>query len=393
LESPRHEEELHKKNVEHGEHINMTQALDKLTIKGFKSIRTLEDFELTNLNVLIGGNGAGKSNFIDFFRMLRAMMELPLPGLTSASLKAYIADGGGSDDFLFNGPKITEQIEVETRFGLNGYRFKLAPTADETFIINDEARFYTTGWWEMGSGQTTPELLRDRDKRGAAGRRNVASYVYDAISSWKIYHFHDTSKVAPMRRFETIDDSDYLRFDAANIAPFLLDLKNSEKSTYNQIVDTIRLVTPFFDNFILKPNKNEKVRLRWRQKGSDYPLKPHHLSDGTLRFICLTTALLQPEPPSTIIIDEPELGLHPYAIEILAELIQSTSKKTQLIVSTQSPSIVDCFKPEDIIVVNRKKGASVFQRLNKHEFSSWLEDYSLGDLWRKNIFTGGPVHE
>jgi len=382
-----------KKNVEHGEHINMTQALDKLTIKGFKSIRTLEDFELTNLNVLIGGNGAGKSNFIDFFRMLRAMMELPLPGLTSASLKAYIADGGGSDDFLFNGPKITEQIEVETRFGLNGYRFKLAPTADETFIINDEARFYTTGWWEMGSGQTTPELLRDRDKRGAAGRRNVASYVYDAISSWKIYHFHDTSKVAPMRRFETIDDSDYLRFDAANIAPFLLDLKNSEKSTYNQIVDTIRLVTPFFDNFILKPNKNEKVRLRWRQKGSDYPLKPHHLSDGTLRFICLTTALLQPEPPSTIIIDEPELGLHPYAIEILAELIQSTSKKTQLIVSTQSPSIVDCFKPEDIIVVNRKKGASVFQRLNKHEFSSWLEDYSLGDLWRKNIFTGGPVHE
>lgn len=379
--------------MEHGEHINMTQALDKLTIKGFKSIRTLEDFELTNLNVLIGGNGAGKSNFIDFFRMLRAMMELPLPGLTSASLKAYIADGGGSDDFLFNGPKITEQIEVETRFGLNGYRFKLAPTADETFIINDEARFYTTGWWEMGSGQTTPELLRDRDKRGAAGRRNVASYVYDAISSWKIYHFHDTSKVAPMRRFETIDDSDYLRFDAANIAPFLLDLKNSEKSTYNQIVDTIRLVTPFFDNFILKPNKNEKVRLIWRQKGSDYPLKPHHLSDGTLRFICLTTALLQPEPPSTIIIDEPELGLHPYAIEILAELIQSTSKKTQLIVSTQSPSIVDCFKPEDIIVVNRKKGASVFQRLNKHEFSSWLEDYSLGDLWRKNIFTGGPVHE
>ncbi len=154
----------------------MAQALDKITIKGFKSIRSLEDFELTNLNILIGGNGAGKSNFIDFFRMLRAMMELPLPGLTSASLKAYIADGGGSDDFLFNGPKITEQIEVETRFGHNGYRFKLSPTADETFIINDEARFYdggTTGWWELGSGQTTPELLRDKDKRGATGHRNV----------------------------------------------------------------------------------------------------------------------------------------------------------------------------------------------------------------------------
>ena len=378
----------------------MSQSLDKLTIKGFKSIRLLENFELTNLNVLIGGNGAGKSNFIDFFRLLRAMMELPLPGLANSSLQAYIADGGGSDDFLFNGPKVTEQIEVETRFGDNGYRFKLAPTTDETFIINDEARYYKAGntrWQELGSGHTSPMLLKDKGKKGALGGRNVASYVYDAISSWKIYHFHDTGKNAPMRRYETIDDNEYLRFDAANIAPFLLELKNSKRSAkttaYTQIVDTIRLVTPFFYDFILKPNVNEKVRLNWRQKGSDYPLKPQHLSDGTLRFICLTTALLQPNLPSTIIIDEPELGLHPYAIEILAELIAATSKKTQLIISTQSPSLVDCFEPENIIVVNRKEGASVFNRLNKDELSSWLEDYSLGDLWRKNIVTGGPAHE
>ena len=376
----------------------MSQSLDKLTIKGFKSIQSLENFELSSLNVLIGGNGAGKSNFIDFFRLLRAMLELPLPGLASASLQAYIADGGGSDDFLFNGPKITEQIEIETRFGANGYRFKLAPTADETFIINEEARFYTgSGWWNFLVGHTTPELLKEKDTRGALGGRSVASHIYEAISSWKIYHFHDTSKVAPMRRSETIADNKYLRFDAANIAPFLFGLKNSkrEKSakTYSQIIDTIRLVTPFFDDFILEPNNNEKVRLLWTQKGSDYPLKPQHLSDGTLRFICLTTALLQPNPPSTIIIDEPELGLHPYAIEILAELIKSASKKTQLIISTQSPSLVDYFEPEDIIVVNRKNGASVFNRLNKGELSSWLDDYSLGDLWRKNIVTGGPDHE
>lgn len=378
----------------------MPQSLDKLTIKGFKSIQSLENFKLTSLNVLIGGNGAGKSNFIDFFRLLRAMMELPLPGLDRASLQAYIADGGGSDDFLFNGPKITEQIEVETRFGSNGYRFKLAPTADETFIINDEARFYgggNTGWWEIGNGYSTPELLREKDIKGALGGRSVASYIYEAISSWKIYHFHDTSKFAPMRRSETLADNKHLRFDAANIAPFLFWLKNNKRKerarAYSQIVDTIRLVTPFFDDFILEPNNNEKVRLLWTQKGSDYPLKPQHLSDGTLRFICLTTALLQPDPPSTIIIDEPELGLHPYAIEILAELIKSASQRTQLIISTQSPSLVDYFEPEDIIVVNRKNGASVFNRLNKDELSSWLDDYSLGDLWRKNIVTGGPDHE
>ncbi len=191
----------------------MAQSLDKVTIKGFKSIRDLEDFRLSHLNVLIGGNGAGKSNFIDFFRLMRAMLELPLPGLASASLKTYIADGGGSDDFLFNGPKVTKQIEIETRFSRNGYRFKLTPTANETFIINDEARYYEgghSGWWDLGSGQTTPELLKDKDTKGASGGPGVGSYVYDAISSWKIYHFHDTSKLAPMRRYETTDDIDYL---------------------------------------------------------------------------------------------------------------------------------------------------------------------------------------
>ncbi|OQY58361.1 MAG: recombinase RecF [Desulfobacteraceae bacterium 4572_88] len=372
----------------------MAQSLDEISIKGFKSIRFLEDFKLSGLNVLIGGNGAGKSNFIDFFRMLRAMLELPLPGLASASLKTYVADGGGSADFLFSGPKLTKQIEVVTTFGQNGYRFKLAPTADESFMIIDEARYFSGyGWWELGSGQMRPELLSDRHRSGALGGRSGSTYVYDAISSWKIYHFHDTSKFASMRRSETIDDSYYLRFDAANIAPFLYRLKTNEKFVYEQILDTIRLVTPFFDNFILKPDRNEKVRLRWKQKGTDYPLKPHHLSDGTLRFICLTTALLQPDPPSTIIIDEPELGLHPYAIEILAELIQATSKKTQTIVSTQSPALVDCFQPEDVIVVNRKQGESVFERLNERDLSHWLEDYSLGELWRKNVVSGGPDHE
>jgi predicted ATPase len=351
---------------------------------------------LTSLNVLIGGNGAGKSNFIDFFRLVRAMMELPLPNLGSSSLKPYIADGGGSDDFLFNGPKITTHIEAEMHFGDSGYRFKLVPTSEETFILDNESKYYAgegSGWLNMGSGHQTPKLLAERNRRGTADGGRAALHIYETISSWKIYHFHDTSAIAPMRRSESIDDCEYLRFDAANLAPFLLYLRESKTKTYEQIIEAIKLVTPFFDDFILKPGRNEKVRLRWRQKGSDYPLKPHHLSDGTIRFICLAAALLQPYPPSTFIIDEPELGLHPYAVDILAELIQVASGKTQLIISTQSPALVDCFKPEDIVVVNRKEGASVFQRLNKDELSSWLEDYSLGDLWRKHIVAGGPAHE
>ena len=151
---------------------------------------------------------------------------------------------------------------------------------------------------------------------------------------------------------------------------------------------------PFLDDFILKPNGNEMLRLDWRQKGvADYPMRPSHLSDGSIRFICLAAALLQPTPPSMIVIDEPELGLHPQAIAILAELIQSAAKRTQVITATQSAALINHFSVEDIVVVNREDGQSTFERLKHEDFSAWLEDYSVGELWAKNVIAGGPAHE
>jgi predicted ATPase len=199
-----------------------------------------------------------------------------------------------------------------------------------------------------------------------------------------------------MRRSEITADNVRLRSDASNIAPYLLKLKNKKNNVYNEIVEVIRLVTPFFDDFILETEEygqKKKVSLSWRQKGSDYPMQPYHLSDGSIRFICLATALLQPQPPATIIIDEPELGLHPFAINVLAELMQSAAKRMQLIIATQSQLLIDNFDPKDIVIVNRDKGASTFKRLEAKELSKWLEDYSLGDLWRKNVVAGWPVHE
>lgn len=379
----------------------MGTSLDKVTIRGFKSIRKLKNLELKNLNVLIGGNGAGKSNFIDFFRLLRAMMELSLPGLKKSNLQSFITDGGGIDDFLFNGPKETDEISTELHFGVNGYKFSLAPAAGgENVVINDEQRYYErgySGWWEMGSGQTQPRLLEEKDKRGASGSQHgVAYHVFSAIDSWRIYHFHDTSKTASMRRYEIVQDNRTFRFDGANIAPFLLRLRDKYPDEYGAILDAVRLVMPFFDDFLLDVREfgeKEKVSLSWRQKGSDYPMQPYHLSDGSMRFICLATALLQPRPPSTILIDEPELGLHPYAIELFAELVTSAAQKTQVILSTQSPPLVDCFNVEDVIVVSRESGASTFARLDPDDLSEWLDEYALGELWRKNVIAGGPTHE
>jgi predicted ATPase len=363
--------------------------LNKLSISGFKSIEQLNEFELDRLNVFIGGNGAGKSNFVEMFRLLRAMVDQRLGG--------YILDRGGADDFLFNGPKHTNQITASFEFGQNAYRFKLKPTVSEKFIIEIEEQKYDAGSWRViTKNEFESQLINKKDEQGLTAKRGVGYYVYEALSSWVVYHFHDTSSTAPMRRSEIIEDNRQLRDDAANIAPFLLKLKNNFPLHYQDIVETIRLVMPFFHDFLLEPfmqGDKEKVKLSWLQKASDYPMQPYHFSDGSIRFICLAVALLQPNPPTTIVIDEPELGLHPYAIELLAEMIEAASQRTQVIISTQSPALVDYFLPEQIIVVNRHQGASTFERLDANSLTSWLEDYSLGELWRKNVIVGGPSHE
>lgn len=367
----------------------MGKAINTLSLRGFKSIKAIENLELRNLNVLIGANGAGKSNFVEFFRMLRAMAD--------EGFQNYVLESGGSDGFLFLGPKATQEIAFRVDFGSNWYQALLQPTASGSLIINSE----TTGYGDHSStvsGRTESEIKfrKDEKSRHYANSWGVGHYIYESISSWTVYHFHDTSALAAMRRDQPLRDTERFRHDASNIAAFLLSLREEETGSYELIRDTVKLIAPFFDDFLLRPQKkggNEQVRLEWQQKGSDFPFQPSQLSDGTIRFICLATALLQPDLPATIVIDEPELGLHPYAISMLADLIKSASERTQVIISTQSPTLLDYFTPEQIIVVGRHQGESTFERLDQHDLNTWLEDFSVGELWQKNVVRGGPTSE
>jgi predicted ATPase len=372
--------------------MNYDQQLDRLTIRGFKSIRELIGFKLGSLNVLAGANGAGKSNLISFFRLLRAFMD--------DNLGDYILKNGGIGNLLFNGRKTTAEMFFEIHFGPRGFRFSITPGADdESFGISNEARYYagsrSPGWWEFGAANHVKSMLVREVKSRSSGTQ-YSSPVYNAICSWKIYHFHDSSATAPMRHAEIVQDSETLRPDAANLAPFLLRLREEEAAAYQEILNICRIVIPYLDDFLLKPKKYgaaEKVSLTWKTKGTDYPMQPYQLSDGSIRFICLAAALLQPNPPAAIIIDEPELGLHPEAIRLLGELLKDAAKRTQLIVATQSPLLLDQFAIEDIVIANRKDGQSVFERFKREEFAVWLEDYSVGELWTKNIIRGGTCHE
>jgi len=367
----------------------MGAPLKSLTVRGFKSIRNLEKFELGNLNVLIGANGAGKSNFLEIFNVLSAMTR-------EDGLKEYVA--GTADSFLFGGSKITKKIYIQTRFGVNGYDFELVPTNDGFFLIQNEITRYFTESGTIseliGSNSFSSGLLKIRNWPGRFSKHGVAWYVDRSIKSWKKYHFHDTSAESGMRRY--CDNLTFRVLDSRGdrIAAFLYYLKTEYNDVYQEIVHYVRLATPFFQDFVLEPNANDQIRLNWTQKGlAEYPLKPYSFSDGTLRFICLATALLQPNLPTTLVIDEPELGLHPEAIGLLAELLHSAAQRTQIIVATQSATFLDYFKPENVIVAKRRNGESTFERLDQTELDVWLEDYTLGDLWRKNVVEGGTVYE
>ena len=368
-------------------------ALDTITLKGFKSIKDLTDFKPGKLNILVGANGAGKSNLVDFFRMLRAMAD--------GGFQTFVADSGGPDGFFFNGPKETKQITAHLRFGRNEYRFALEATVASKMTIKDEATLYTGGqypsdWRRWGSANIESGLPDWKGRKSHWGDYDaVEAHVCRAVSSWVVYHVHDTSRTALMRRPCSVRDFRELRPDAGNISAFLLNMRKENAERYQRIRETIQLIAPFFDDFILDPEKvgdSEQVRLEWRQKGSTFPLQPWQFSDGTIRFICLATALLQPKPPLTVVIDEPELGLHPFAIETLAALLHEAAAGTQpqLLVSTQSPGLLDHFDAEHVVIVDRVEGASVFRRLDSGALEQWLKDYSLGELVRKDIIESGP---
>lgn len=364
----------------------MGRKLDKLTIKGFKSIEGLEDFELGSVNILIGANGAGKSNFVEFFRLLRAMVE--------ERLQSYVKSNAPADGYFFNGVAYTEQIEADLTFGDNRYYFKLQPTAEGGIFIEEEAtQFIPKGSLRtIASGKSESKLAQRRNERGVRTERGQNWYVWEAVSNWHVYHFHDTSITAGMRRDSGIEQRDRLDPSGDNLAAFLLGLREDKPSIYQGIRKTIQRIAPYFDDFALSVRKGkaeDQVRLTWKQKGKDYVFSPGHLSDGTIRFICLTTALLQPSPPSTIVIDEPELGLHPEALAILAGLLRSASTRTQIIAATQSPLLLSEFEPDQVITVDQVDGASQFRRLDAQALETWLDEFSLGELWLKGNVRGG----
>lgn len=379
-------------------------ALDHITIHGFKSIASIEWLPLKACNVLIGANGSGKSNFIGVFEFLHAIRE--------ERLRNYVIEAGGAEKLLHFGSKTTREIYIQLSLAEAigppeetlppvRYDLALAPTNDDGLYLSSEGAYF------VEEGQLGEHLMiggpRDGQGREAGisnpnlDKNTQSRLLRSRLGSWRIYHLNDTSSSSPMRKTAKVDDNRFLRPDGSNLAAFLYFLHEKEEASYSLIRRTVQRVAPFFDDFRLEPLrlKPDDIKLEWRHKNSDQYFDASSLSDGTLRFIALATLYLQPKEylPSVILVDEPELGLHPYAIEMLASLIRAASTNTQVIVSTQSSLLLDYLEPEDVLVANREKGATKIEHLDSARLAEWLKDYSLGQLWEKNEFAGRPAPE
>jgi predicted ATPase len=365
-----------------------TNALDYITIKGFKSIASIEKLELRPINVVIGPNGSGKSNFIGTFRFLQSIAE--------GKLGEFVSVAGGAERVLHFGSKTTKKIELNLSFQESDtYELTLLPTDDDGLVPSEEVIYP----WSEDRNRTLGIGLNSRNQGREAGISDIRLHgphasLRDRLRQWRTYHLSDTSSSSPMRKTANVDDNRILRRDGSNLAAFLYFLRVWAEDSYHSIVRTVQRVAPFFDDFQLEPSGTTPnwVKLEWRHKGSDQYFDASSLSDGTLRFIVLATLLLLPKNrlPSVILIDEPELGLHPFAIELLAALVRQASVTNQVILSTQSSRLLDYFEPDDVLVANRVNGGTVLERQDPKRLAEWLEDYSLGQLWEKNEIGGRP---
>ncbi|MCG8388857.1 MAG: AAA family ATPase [Cytophagales bacterium] len=363
-----------------------TIRLESLSIKGWHSIKELDGFKPGNVNVLIGPNGAGKSNFIGFFDLLSWML--------SGKLQERLVQLGGSNDILFDGPEVTQHLEgeltIKTSAGLNQYRFVLQfAKPDRLYFAEEGYRFSRSdidtraNWKYLGGGHTEAKLVE--------GTSTTAKVVRNLLKKFIVYQFHNTSDTAAMRLSWNVEDGRWLKANAQNLGSFLHRIIKEDEEYYLRIVKYVRAVLPFFDDFELYP-EGYNVMLRWKEKGTIKVFNAGQASDGMLRTIALIAMLAQnPEDlPAVLFLDEPELGLHPAAIDVVAGLIKAASNHCQIFIATQSVSMVNNFAPDDLVVIERKGRDSQYHRYTSEQLSAYMDEFSTGDLWEHNIIGGKP---
>ena len=368
-------------------------AVERIRIRGFRSLADIEIRDLPQVAVLIGANGSGKSNLMRFFEMTSWM-------LWSGRLAEFVERHGGADDQLFGGSKVSDRMDatltMRTDSGRAEYRFALAHAHPDRFMFVDEAFRFNygvidpePGWIHVGSGHTEANILETAQSAGPDG--HTAGDVLVLLRRCEVHQFHDTSDDSRFKKRWDVDDNAELRAHGGNLAAVLHGLERDDRRRYELICHHIGRILPVFDRFDIQESYG-RVLLRWKAKGTDKTFGPHLTSDGSLRLFALVTLLNLPDDmlPGVLLLDEPELGLHPAAIGLIAGMIKQVAVDRQVIVASQSPQFVDAFDLDEIVVMDLRDGRTVCRTLDPGEYQVWLDEYAPGQLWEKNLLGGRP---
>lgn len=375
-----------------------TTMLKSIRIRGFRSLADVELSNLGRASVLIGSNGSGKSNFMRFFDMLSWMLK-------SRRLGEFVERYGGADDQLHGGsrttPALRAEIDLDTESGRNEYRFTLAHAHPDRFMFTEEAfrfsrkdRSTEAPWTHLGGDGHREALIVDAAQsppRPEVNQKTAQTITY-LLRNCAVYQFHDTSDNSNFKKRWDMEDNNFLRSHGGNLSAILYRLEQKDNRRFELICRHIARVLPVFDRFQIEDSYG-KVLLRWKAKGTEKTFGAHLTSDGSLRFFGLVTLLNLPREmlPDVLLLDEPELGLHPVAVALIGDMIKTLSRDVQIIVATQSPLLVDAFDLEEIIVLELEGGRTKFRSLKVDDYRCWLhESFTLGELWQKNLLGGRP---
>ena len=371
--------------------------IESVRIRGFRSLADVELSGLRNATLMIGANGSGKSNFIRFFEMISWMMR-------SRRLVEFVEKHGGADDQLYGGnsttPRMEANIAILTDQGRNDYRFVLTHAHPDRFIFTDEAfRFSRKGsltdadWQHLGSGHKEAAIVEAaQSKESNNVNPTTAFMIVNLLRDCSVYQFHDTSDTSDFKKRWDADDTNHLRSHGGNLAAILHRLEREDIKRFENICLHINRILPVFDRFQIEESYG-KVSLRWKAKGSEKTFGAHLTSDGSLRFFALVTLLNLPLEmlPNVLLLDEPELGLHPAAVALVGGMIKALAVERQVIVATQSPLLVDAFDLDEIVVLELQNGRTEVRRLDTEQYQHWLDDsFTSGELWQKNLIGGHP---
>lgn len=368
----------------------MVQARIKaVRVKGFRSLADIKLDDVRQATVLIGANGSGKSNFIRFFEMLSWMLK-------AHRLDEFVQRHGGASDQLFGGVKHTSRIDasltMDTDIGRNEYCFALAHAHPDRFIFTEEKFRFSdfhkktiAPWIPLGSGHAEAKIIEQRSAD------TTAKVIVWLLNNCAVYQFHDTSDSSNFKKKWEAEDNNYLKSHGGNLAAVLHRLEQEDSKRFDLICRQINRILPVFDRFQIEESYG-KVSLRWKAKDTSQTFGAHVTSDGSLRFFALVTLLNLPSEmlSNVILLDEPELGLHPAAVNLIASMVKSLAEERQVIVATQSPLFVDSFDLEDILVLELQDGRSHFHKLEPEKYQKWLDSFTIGELWQKNLLGGRP---